>query len=134
MTIFVDWMKGSMENEAEELIRSMGEGISSHYRARGRPLKRPGVKLVDEAGSGGEGGVTLKRAVGVADGRRPCARGVNEAERMDLGHRLGLVLCCLVCPRVTWTLPPNSHILRSRNLCRNVRSSRKVQDDNWGLL
>ena len=33
--------------------------------------------------------VTLKRLVGVADGR-PCARGENEAERV-LGHRLGLV-------------------------------------------
>jgi hypothetical protein len=46
---------------------------------------------VDDAGSGEGGGVTvtLKSLVGVADGR-PCARGVNEAERV-LGHHLGLV-------------------------------------------
>lgn len=46
---------------------------------------------MDEAGSG-EGGEeslkTLKTVVGVADGT-PCARGVNEAERME--QLLGLV-------------------------------------------
>jgi hypothetical protein len=34
--------------------------------------------------------VTLKSPMGVAD-VRPCARGVNEAERRVLGHHLGLV-------------------------------------------
>lgn len=43
---------------------------------------------MDEAGSGEGGEVTLKTVAGVAD-RMPCARGVNEAERME--QLLGLV-------------------------------------------
>jgi hypothetical protein len=54
-------------------------------------LKRDGGSVVDEAGSGEGGEVTLKTVAlaGVADGRTPCARGVNEAERME--QLLGLV-------------------------------------------
>jgi hypothetical protein len=45
---------------------------------------------VDEAGSGEGGEVTLKSTVaGVVADWRPCARGVNEAERME--QHLGLV-------------------------------------------
>ena len=57
---------------------------------RGRPLKRDDGRLVGEAGSGEGGEVTLKTVAlaGVADGT-PCARGVNEAERME--QLLGLV-------------------------------------------
>jgi hypothetical protein len=53
-------------------------------------LKRDGGRLVDEAGSGEGGEVTLKTVTlaEVADGT-PCARGVNEAERME--QLLGLV-------------------------------------------
>jgi hypothetical protein len=43
---------------------------------------------VDEAGSGEGGEVTLKTLAGVAEWT-PCARGVNEAERME--RLLGLV-------------------------------------------
>jgi hypothetical protein len=57
---------------------------------RVRPLKRDGGRPVGEAGSGWGGEVTLKTlaVAGVADGT-PCARGVNEAGRME--QLLGLV-------------------------------------------
>lgn len=90
MTIFVVGMKGSMENEAEELIRSMGEGIScrgvSFEAARGEAGGRSGERGgrggdFEESSGGGrwEEAVCTRGERGRADvvgsSSRPCIRG-----------------------------------------------------------